>query len=134
MSEIARSAAGNPASRRAAQSMNPGMLAVGGLVAAIGASSCCVLPLVLFALGISGAWIGNLTALAPYQPIFIGAAAGLLALGYRQAYRRQRTCASDASCAGRPPGLVVKFGLIAATLLVIIAAGFEPLMSLFLPS
>ena len=29
------------------------------------ASSCCTLPLVLFGLGVSGAWIGNLTQLAP---------------------------------------------------------------------
>jgi mercuric ion transport protein len=38
----------------------------GGALAALGAASCCVVPFALFALGISGAWIGNLTALAPY--------------------------------------------------------------------
>ena len=27
------------------------------------ASSCCILPLVLFSLGVSGAWIGNFTQL-----------------------------------------------------------------------
>src|SRR6266481_210174 len=48
-----------------------GLLAAGGVIGAIAASSCCILPLVLFTLGISGAWIGNLTALAPYQPIFL---------------------------------------------------------------
>jgi mercuric ion transport protein len=53
---------------------------VGGILGAIAASSCCILPLVLFSLGISGAWIGNLTALAPYQPYFI--AATLACLGY----------------------------------------------------
>ena len=44
-------------------------LAAGG-VAAILASTCCLGPLVLVALGFSGAWIGNLTALEPYRPIF----------------------------------------------------------------
>lgn len=44
-------------------------VAAGGVLGAIAASSCCVLPLVLFSVGIGGAWIGNLTALAPYQPI-----------------------------------------------------------------
>jgi mercuric ion transport protein len=44
-------------------------LAAGGILAALGASSCCVLPFALFTLGVSGAWISNLTALAPYQPI-----------------------------------------------------------------
>jgi mercuric ion transport protein len=43
-----------------------------GILAAIGASACCVGPLVLLALGISGAWISCLTALQPYRTIFIG--------------------------------------------------------------
>src|SRR5258708_38748144 len=46
--------------------------AVGSLVGAVAASSCCMLPLVLFMLGVSGAWIGSLVRLAPYQPYFIG--------------------------------------------------------------
>src|SRR5262249_44543465 len=49
----------------------PRLMAAGGLVGALAASSCCILPLVLFSLGVSGAWIGNLTQLAPYQPFFI---------------------------------------------------------------
>jgi mercuric ion transport protein len=49
------------ASRRA-----PALVAMGGLLGAVAASSCCVLPLVLFGLSVSGAWIGNLTQLAPY--------------------------------------------------------------------
>ncbi len=47
-----------------------GALFVGGL-AAIVASTCCLGPLVLVALGLSGAWIGNLTLLEPYRPFFI---------------------------------------------------------------
>ena len=47
------------------------LVAAGGILGAIAASSCCIAPLVLFSLGISGAWIGNLTALAPYQPYFV---------------------------------------------------------------
>ncbi len=49
------------------------LVATGGILGAIAASSCCIAPLVLFSLGSSGAWIGNLTALAPYQPYFIAA-------------------------------------------------------------
>ncbi|HBN2488147.1 mercuric transporter MerT family protein, partial [Klebsiella oxytoca] len=45
-----------------------GTLFAGGL-AAILASACCLGPLVLIALGFSGAWIGNLTVLEPYRPI-----------------------------------------------------------------
>jgi len=54
-----------------------GPLLAGG-VAAILASTCCLGPLLLVTLGFSGAWIGNLTVLEPYRPIFIGV--GLLAL------------------------------------------------------
>jgi len=39
---------------------------VGGGLRAAAASSCCILPLALFTVGISGAWIANLTALEPY--------------------------------------------------------------------
>lgn len=49
------------------------LTAVGGIVGAIAASACCIAPLALFSLGVSGAWIGNLTACAPYQPYFIAA-------------------------------------------------------------
>jgi hypothetical protein len=42
-----------------------------GALAAIVGSLCCVAPLVLLTLGISGAWISQLTALEPYRPIFI---------------------------------------------------------------
>lgn len=45
-----------------------------GALAAILASACCLGPLILLTLGVSGAWIGNLTALEPYRPIFIGTA------------------------------------------------------------
>ena len=47
--------------------------AMGGIIGALAASSCCILPVVLFSLGISGAWIGYFTQLAPYQRmIFMG--------------------------------------------------------------
>jgi mercuric ion transport protein len=46
----------------------------GGIVAGVTASACCVGPLVLLLLGFGGAWIGNLTALEPYRPVFIGVA------------------------------------------------------------
>jgi len=67
-----------------------------GALAAIGASLCCVGPLVLLTLGIGGAWIGNLTALAPYRPIFIGLSLLFLFLSYR---RMARSCAMGGLCA-----------------------------------
>ena len=46
------------------------IFAVGSVIGAILAMSCCVMPLLFVTLGISGAWIGNLTALEPYKPYF----------------------------------------------------------------
>ena len=56
------------------------------VLAAIVGSLCCVAPLVLITLGISGAWIGQLTALEPYRPIFIGVMVAFLALAFRRLY------------------------------------------------
>jgi mercuric ion transport protein len=72
---------------------------VAGVLAAIGASLCCVVPLVLLALGIGGAWIGNLTALEPYRPIFIALTLLFLGLAFRQLYLTAPACAPGAACA-----------------------------------
>lgn len=55
-----------------------GWVAAGDVLGAIGASPCCILPLILFSLGIGGAHIGNLTAFARYQSIFIAITLGFL--------------------------------------------------------
>jgi mercuric ion transport protein len=75
-----------------------GALAAGGL-AAILASACCLGPLVLIALGFSGAWIGNLTVLEPYRPVFIGVALLALYLAYRRIYRPAADCKPGDVCA-----------------------------------
>ena len=74
-----------------------GALVVGGLTAIL-ASSCCLGPLVLVSLGISGAWIGNLTALEPFRPLFIGAALLALFLAWRRIFRRTGNCAPGGVC------------------------------------
>ena len=67
-------------------------LAAGGVIGALAASSCCIVPLVLFGLGVSGAWIANLTQLAPYQPYFIAGTVACLAGGYALRYRSRNRC------------------------------------------
>jgi mercuric ion transport protein len=70
-----------------------------GVLAAIVGSLCCVAPLVLLTLGISGAWISQLTALEPYRPIFIGVTAVLIILAFRQLYIVPAQCAPGELCA-----------------------------------
>src|SRR5215831_11950678 len=114
-------------------SRGPRLLAAGGILAALGAASCCVLPFALFALGISGAWIGNLTALEPYQPIFAAIAIACLGSGFYLVYRRPKTaCAEGSYCASPSSNRVAKIGLWAATVLVIVAIGFPRIAVLFL--
>src|SRR5713101_7018602 len=74
---------------------------VGGAVAALLSSLCCLGPLVLVMLGVSGAWIGNLAALEPYRPMFIGVAVVCMALAYRHIYRAPaaETCEPGTLCA-----------------------------------
>lgn len=86
-----------------------GLFAAGGLVSGILASSCCVLPLLFVSLGIGGAWIGQLTALSPYQPYFLGAALALLGAGFWRAYRRKpEVCLPGSLCAKPQSGPVIK--------------------------
>jgi mercuric ion transport protein len=109
-----------------------GLMAVGGLLGALVASSCCLLPLVLFGLGVSGAWIGNLTQLAPYQPFFIAATIACLGYGYWLVYRSKVACADGEACARPLSNRLVQLGLIVATVLVIAAIGFDFLAPLLL--
>jgi len=111
------------------------LLAAGGLLGALAASSCCILPLALFSLGVSGAWIRSFTQLAPYQPYFIAATLLLLGTGYWLVYRSsQRACASGEVCARPLPNQLVMTALVAATILVVAALGFNFLAPLFLNS
>ena len=72
---------------------------VAGILTGIGASVCCVAPLVLLALGIGGAWIGNLTAFEPYRPLFIGLTLVFLGLAFREVYLVPQVCAPGTPCA-----------------------------------
>jgi mercuric ion transport protein len=111
-----------------------GIAAVGGVLGALAASACCILPLVLFGVGIGGVWIGNLTALAPYQPIFVAFTVVVLVWGFWRVYRPQRACAEGETCARPLPNRVVKAGLWLATALIGAALAFPYLASLFLPT
>ena len=77
-------------------------LAAGGMLGAFASMSCCILPLVLFSLGLGGAWIGNLTALAPYQPIFIAVTLGFLGAGFWLVYLRPKPACTDGEACARP--------------------------------
>lgn len=110
-----------------------GFLAAGSVLGALAASSCCGVPLVLFTLGAGGAWIGNLTALAPYQPLFVGITLAFLASGFYLVYRKPVIACGDAC--GRPlPRRGVKAALWIAGALVASAIAFPYAARTLLPT
>jgi len=110
-----------------------GGYAAGGLVSAVLASTCCVAPFVLLLLGVSGAWISHLTALAPFQPLFLLTSLGFLAAGFWKVYGKpQDSCEEDPSCSTSRSDRTVKVALWMATLLIVTAISVERLGPLFL--
>jgi len=107
-------------------------IAAGGLLGALTASSCCLLPLALFSLGISGAWIGNLTTLAPYKLYFAAATLALLGYGYYLVYVKPKAECADGACARPLPNRLVKSCLWIATMLVAAALAFDYVAPLLL--
>ncbi len=107
-----------------------GALATGG-VAALLASTCCLGPLVLAALGVSGAWIGNLTALEPYRPLFLGAALVAMYFAWRRIFRPAQDCQPGEVCAVPQVHRAYRivFWIVAA--LVLVALAFPYVLPLF---
>lgn len=68
-------------------------------LAAVGASVCCIGPLVLLALGIGGTWISYLTVFEAYQPIFVVITLVFLFLAFRKLYILPQQCANGDNCA-----------------------------------
>ena len=109
------------------------LVAVSGILGALAASSCCIVPLILFSLGIGGAWIRNLTALAPYKPWFVAGTTGVLGYGFYLVYwKPRRACADDSACARPIPSRLVQTALWIATVLVAAAFAFDYVAPLLL--
>ena len=109
------------------------MIAAGGILGAIAASTCCIIPLILFSLGVSGAWVGNLTALAPYKPFFILMTLGFLGYGYWMVYRKPKDCGEGETCARPLPSKLVKTSLWGATFLIIVATFWNSIAPVVAP-
>lgn len=77
----------------------PSWLGVGAVLAAIGASACCIGPLVLLSLGIGGAWMTALTSMEAVRPIFLIATLVFIGLAFRQLYLVPDPCEIGDACA-----------------------------------
>ena len=114
------------------QSLKSRVAAAGSLIAAVLASSCCIGPLLLVTLGVSGAWIGSLTALEAYQPIFVMITIAFLAIGFWQVYfKPKRACSDGEACAHPLSDRLIKTVLWVATILVALAMTIDYWAPLF---
>jgi mercuric ion transport protein len=102
------------------------LVSIASVLGAVASLSCCVIPFALFFLGLSGAWVSNLTALAPYKPIFVASTLGFLGVGFFLVYRKPKVACADGSYCARPSSnRIAKIGLWTATVLVLVATTFS---------
>src|SRR5215467_4040187 len=94
----------------------------GSVLAAIGASACCIGPLVALVLGVGGA--AATSGLQRWRPVFLGVTFVLLAAAWYLAYRKPRAdaCGEGAACAGRGSAKGGKVILWAGTVLAVALA------------
>ena len=71
----------------------PGLLIAVALASSLVASTCCVLPLVLVLLGVTGAWMVHLTSFAPAAPVFMAVAVAALGWAGYLVFRPPAACA-----------------------------------------
>ena len=107
-----------------------GALVAGGLAAFL-ASTCCLGPLVLVTLGISGAWIGNLSMLEPYRPLFIGAALIAMFFAYQRIFRPVQGCTPGEVCAVPNVRRAYRLLFWAVAALVVVAIAYPYVLPLF---
>ena len=60
---------------------------IGGALSGLAAALCCLGPLVLVSVGVSGAWISNLARLEPYRWVLVIAALGFMGYAWKSIYR-----------------------------------------------
>jgi len=77
------------------------LVAAGGAVAALAASTCCVVPLALGTLGLGSTFASCLGVLSPYQTTFRLAAIALLGAEFWLAYARRAVGVDGAACTPR---------------------------------
>jgi mercuric ion transport protein len=100
-----------------------GFLALGGITAVL-ASSCCLGPLILVMLGFSGSWIGNLSVLEPYRPLFLGFTMIALLVAAVYIFRRPQACEPHEICSHPKSRKVQKIVFSVIALLALVGFAF----------
>ena len=92
----------------------------GGVLAAIGASLCCIGPLLFVALGIGA--FGAASVFESARPYLLGAAVLALAFGFYRTYFRRESCAPGEVCATKPINRASRAALWVVSVAVLVFA------------
>jgi mercuric ion transport protein len=106
------------------------LLSGAGLLSAILASACCLLPLLFALVGVSGAWIGQLTALATYQPAFFAIGAISVGWGIWRSYGSLASC--EQNCGTPLSRRVIRTSLWVTAVMLALAASVGIWVPLFI--
>lgn len=104
---------------------------IGALISAAFASICCLGPLVLAGLGLSG--VGLAAGLVRYRPIFLVLTTVLLAVAFYFTYRKKERACPDGSCEFRSGSKTMKTTLWIITVITIGVATFPTWSCCLLP-
>ena len=100
---------------------------IGGVLAAVAASLCCIGPLVLVMLGMGGAWVSNLSAMELFRPYLMIIAIIFMFFAWKKIYRAEaEVCTPGSLCAKPHTNNVYKvlFWIMAALIVVALASPY----------
>jgi len=104
--------------RRFSRTLGLGLAGI-AVISSLLASTCCVIPLILVLLGITGAWMVNLTALEPWTPVFSALAVTALAGSGYLVFRPVAECVSPEGACGLPRrDLMLRLYLVAVIIVL----------------
>lgn len=93
-----------------------------GVLGALAMTSCCILPLALVSFGVTGVFIGQLSALYAYKWVTLFFALAALGYGFWKAYRPVTAEECGTGACARPVDRGLMRGLLWGALVVVLVA------------
>ncbi len=103
---------------------NTHWLGIGAILAAIGASACCVGPLLLLSLGFGGAWMSTLTSMETVRPIFFVLTLLFIWMGFMKLYLSEDNCQESRICVSSQVQKNQKIIFWVGTILILLLLAF----------
>jgi mercuric ion transport protein len=109
------------------QQKNSSIPLIGGALAAVAASLCCIGPLVLVMLGMGGVWVSSLSAMEPFRPYLLVIAIIFLFFAWKKIYRAPAAACTPGSLCAKPHTnnvYKVLFWIMAALIVIALASPY----------